>query len=135
MARRNGDVAGADDYQAKKYVWHEDHFVPEDHAPRSRYRRKAANDFVMVASSWVERLGQAKHIGTWPLAVDLLGRAWRSKNYETLPVSNVIAAKAGVPRGSKWKSLRELEAFGLIIVQSRPSRAPTVRVLLKPASD
>jgi biotin operon repressor len=129
MARRN---VVADDYQAREYVWHDDHFVPADQAPRSRSRKKAGRDFVIVPRAWVERLRRAKHIGTWSLAIDLLARSWRAKNYENLPVSNIIAAKAGVSRTSKWRALRELEALGLIVVQSRQRRVPTVKVLLEP---
>jgi hypothetical protein len=86
----------------------------------------------MVPRSWVERLGQSKHTVTYRLAFDVLYRAWRSKDYSALHVSNVIAAKAGISRASKWRALRELEALGLIVIQTRLRQSPTIKVLLEP---
>jgi hypothetical protein len=94
--------------------------------------KRPTGAFVTVPLWWVERLRQAKRASTFLLALDLLYRAWRLKNYDALAVSNIVASQAGVSRSSKWRALRELERLGLVIIRSKKRQAPTVQVLLEP---
>jgi hypothetical protein len=99
---------------------------------RAKRRQRHVGDFVMVPMMWVDRLAQSNHHGTIKLALHLLHKAWREKNYDVLKLSNVDAARVGVPARSKWRSLRELERLELVVVTSRSRRAPTIRLLKVP---
>jgi hypothetical protein len=96
--------------------------------------RRQSRDFVMVPIAWVDQLAKAERAVTYRLALHLLYRAWRTRNYDDLAVSNIAAARSGVSPRSKSNGLAELEQLGLVAVTRHPKRAPTVRLLKVPRS-
>jgi Bacterial regulatory proteins, gntR family len=53
----------------------------------------------------------------------------RKTGNRTVAVPNGVLAKYGVPRETKRRALRELEAAGLITIEQRPRKTPLVTLL------
>ena len=102
---------------------------------RSKKRRRPGGEFVMVPLEWVDQLKKARRqSSTFSLAIHILHKAWRTKNWTAVKVSNIDAAKAGLSRRMKWYALRELERIGLLELTCRPKQTPVVKLLLVPWS-
>jgi hypothetical protein len=90
--------------------------------------RKATwqNRFILVPWAWVDRLNDARHVGTYQVALHLLYESWRNGG-RVIRLSN---SAPGIERRRKWRGLRELEQFGLIEIERRPRKAPLITVLV-----
>ncbi len=97
---------------------------PLDKPGRRRGRANVAG-FVRVPMAWKERLTKAKSAATIKLALELLFESWRTGEL-TLILSNALSRRAGVPRTTKPRGLRELERLGLVKVERQDRRAPRV---------
>jgi hypothetical protein len=86
---------------------------------------KANRYFVKVPLAWIEKLEGACG-RTYFLALRILFLHFRERG-GSIVLSN---RRAGMPRQSKHHALRDLEGRGLIAVQWRGRRAPTVEVLI-----
>jgi hypothetical protein len=91
--------------------------------------RRTEKYFVKFPSSWVDRLGTAKRISTYRIALYLLHQHWRTTG-RALPLSNVALVSAGVSRREKWRGLEELESAGLVKIERRPRKSPIITLLL-----
>jgi hypothetical protein len=78
--------------------------------------------------TWVDRLKEARRINTYRLALFLLHRHWKT-NGNTIALSNVAIAEAGVSSREKWRALIELERPGLIVIERRRRKSPLIRVI------
>lgn len=99
-------------------------------APSTQCRsRPGAQRFVKVPLVWKVRLDEARHLGTYKIAVELLFRCWKSGG-KSVVLTNVATKQIGVPARSKSRALRELEQLGLIRVERHPRKSPEVVLLL-----
>lgn len=90
-------------------------------------KQKRERTFVMVPLAWKDKLATVRAFPTYAVALELLHRQWRLGNPVSL--SNVTAATIGVERRQKWRALKELEQLGLIKINRRPRKSPTITVL------
>src|SRR6266566_168317 len=87
-------------------------------------------EFTMVPEIWLKRLQDTSH-ATFRLAIALL-RLNYQHSYHAFRLTNPPLEDMGVATGSKWRGLRELEGRGLITVERRGFKSPTVKVLHAP---
>jgi hypothetical protein len=81
--------------------------------------------FVRLPGEWAHRLCQAKHLGTYKVAVYLLHLNWKSRG-RPIRLPNAALAQMGVGRDAKWRALLELETLGLVEVSRRDRKSPEV---------
>jgi hypothetical protein len=118
------DRVMTDEEMREAFAWTPEELMQMQFPAAARATKaKLKGEFVMVPHAWIERLAGASG-ATYGLAIELLYLAWRRKGKE-LTLSN---RTAGVSRYSKWRGLRELEKRGLVTVELRPKRSPTVRL-------
>jgi hypothetical protein len=85
--------------------------------------------FVRVPLMWVNQLKAARCIGSYRLALHLLFQHWKSGS-TPIKLSTAVLAKLGLgSRKTKRRALLELERLGLISVERRPKKSPTVTIL------
>ena len=101
--------------------------LPTTAKAREAARRRRQNQFVMVPLEWKIRLGGAHSVYTFKVALELLYRHWKSGGKPVL-LPNV--GIDGVPRGTKWRALGELESLGLITIERRPKKSPRITIIL-----
>jgi hypothetical protein len=118
------DLHNLDDNALLEILRARDREAGKDSGQPKRRRR-----FVQVPDEWVERLKGARHIGSYRLAFYLLFENWRLGGGQ-IAVSNVVAETIGLVPRVKWRALRELEALGLIKIETRSRSSPLVMVLL-----
>ena len=82
----------------------------------------------MVPWQWIERTAQAARSPATLVLMELLYTAWRSKS-STFQLPNVRLKQLGVTRKVKWCVLRDLESGGLITVQRRARKTPTITLI------
>jgi hypothetical protein len=87
-------------------------------------------EFTMVPEIWLKRLRDASH-ATFRLAIALLRLNYRHANH-AFRLTNPPLEDMGVATGSKWRGLMELEGLGLITIERRGFKSPTVKVLHAP---
>jgi hypothetical protein len=97
--------------------------------PRKIAKRRER--FVKVPGIWVERLAHTRHVVTYRLALHILYRHWEVGG-KPFTLSNVVVAIEGISRWQKWRALTELERLGLITVERRKRRAPSITVIVTP---
>jgi hypothetical protein len=90
--------------------------------------RKRREQFVQVPWTWIERLAKTQSANTYRVALHLLYLHWKS-NGDPIKLANGMLAMGGVTRFSKWRALRELEQLGLIRMERRPRKSPTITVV------
>jgi hypothetical protein len=91
---------------------------PPRAAAKLRQKQKA---FVQIPLWWAERADGNGGLPEILVCVDLLHRAWRVKGK-----SFVLPNIRGVKKKVKLRVLRELEKAGLIKVEWRPGKSPTI---------
>jgi hypothetical protein len=97
-------------------------------AARSFRQTAPKRKFVKFPLDWIARLGTAKRISTYRVALHLLYQDWRT-NGKPITLSNVALRAARVSAWEKWRALAELETGGLIEVERRPQKSPIVKIL------
>jgi hypothetical protein len=97
---------------------------PKGATRKARWRKQ----FVRVPWVWVNRLKDARHIGTYRVALHLLYEHWRNGG-RSVVLPNGALKETGVSRWAKWDALRELERLGLVAVERRPRKSPLVILL------
>jgi hypothetical protein len=90
--------------------------------------KRRRRQFVMVPWIWIEKLGTARYVATYRVALHVLYRHWRGRG-EPFTLSNGMVAIEGVSRWQKWRGLRELERLGLIAIERRPRRSPRITLV------
>jgi hypothetical protein len=84
--------------------------------------------WIQVPCWWVERLAKAtRYRVTFIVALHLLYEHWRHRG-RPIKLANGALEMEGVPRGTKWRALKELEQAGLISVQRRRRKSPVITV-------
>jgi hypothetical protein len=96
---------------------------------RAATAKRHRQQFVKFPRSWVGRLQDARHIGSYRLALYLLFQHWKSDG-RPIRLSNIALVGTGVSREQKRRALWELERLGLIRVERRRYRSPLVTVLV-----
>lgn len=105
------------------------HLVPKK-AGEPQPKKIPRRQFAIVPRIWMLQLRSAKKVTTYRLALLLLYEHWRNGG-QPVRVTNVLAAKFGVPRRSKYSALQELERLNLIVMEkSSPWAAPLATPLL-----
>src|SRR5262245_30480502 len=94
-------------------------------------KRKKVEPFVMVPLWWIELATKATRSPTTMVLIELLYASWRAKR-RTFPLPNSRLRRLGVNRETKRRVLRALEQEGLIKVDRRGRKTPTVTLLLLP---
>jgi hypothetical protein len=91
---------------------------------------KARRYFVKVPWAWVLKLDGASG-QVYRLALHILFQHFRERG-GSITLTNT---RAGMPRQSKFRCLRDLEERGLVTVTWRERRAPLIQVKLSPGRD
>jgi hypothetical protein len=92
-------------------------------------KRKKAEPFVKVPLWWAEAASKAARSPVTLVLVELLRASWKTRN-TTFPLANVRLKRAGVSRKIKARVLRDLERAGLIVVEGRHGKTPTITLVL-----
>jgi hypothetical protein len=92
-------------------------------------KRKKVAAFVKVPLAWAAKAAAATNTRKAMVWIWLLHRSWE-RNSHTITVPNGALLKYGVPRETKRRALAELEAAGLIMIERRPRKSPTVKLCL-----
>jgi hypothetical protein len=91
---------------------------------------KRREHFIMVPVAWDDRLtGCTGH--TYKVALRVLYLNWKTNN-KPFPLPNGMLKYDRVSRQSKWRCLAVLERLGLITIERRPNKSPTIHVHLEP---
>ena len=91
---------------------------------------KRRKDFVIVPMAWDERLtGCTGHV--YKIAIRVLYLHWKHHGKPFL-LPNGMLLYDGVSRYSKYRALPKLERLGLITVERRRKKSPTIHVHLEP---
>jgi hypothetical protein len=93
--------------------------------PRKIQKRRA--HFIRFPFTWLERLEGAPG-QTYRLALLLLYRHWKGGG-EPIRLANGMLAIDGIPATSKKRALLDLERRGLVTVERRKKKSPTVKVV------
>jgi hypothetical protein len=88
-------------------------------------KRKKTEPFVKVPLRWIEAAAKATGSPTTMLLIELLRLRWKTQS-DTFPLPNKRLAKLGVGRDLKARKLRDLEQAGLLTVERRPQKTPSV---------
>jgi hypothetical protein len=88
---------------------------------------KRRKHFIMLPFTWSERLAGAGG-QVYALALHLLYRDWKT-NGVPIKLANGMLKIDGIGRTTKWRALVELERRGLIAIERRRGKSPTVRLL------
>jgi hypothetical protein len=100
-----------------------------EHAPASKSKgREWQRHYTLVPREWELRLLDAKHMGTYRLAIELLYLHWWDKG-KPVTLSGKAAKAVKLPARSKSRALAELERLGLVSVARQPRRSPRVTLL------
>ena len=93
-------------------------------------KKKRRQQFILIPWIWMVQLKSTQSITTYRLALLLLYEHWRNGG-QPVRVTNVLAAKFGIPRRSKYSALQELEQLNLIVTEkSSQWAAPLAMPLL-----
>jgi len=92
-------------------------------------RQRGREPFTKFPHSWERCLQQARRISTYRVAHHLLFLHWKA-NGRPILLSNIALAGKGVSGRSKWRALAELESMGLIRIERRNRKSPTIRLLV-----
>ena len=96
---------------------------------RAATAKRHRQQFVKFPRSWVGQLQDARHIGSYRIALYLLFQHWKSDG-RPIRLSNIALVGMGVSREQKRRALWELERLGLIRVERRRYRSPLVTVVV-----
>ncbi len=77
---------------------------------------------------WAKAAAEATKTPKALVWVRLLHMAWKAGSL-TFPLPNGKLEDDGVTRFTKYRALRELEAAGLIVVERRHGKTPTVSIV------
>jgi hypothetical protein len=93
-------------------------------------RRRSREPFTKFPHSWESRLLKTRRVSTYRVALRLLYLHWKAAGRPIL-LANAALAEKGVSRYSKWKAMAELARLGLIKVERRNRKSPSVRILVE----
>jgi hypothetical protein len=95
-------------------------------APKARKRRQ---QFTLVPDVWKKRLAEGTtNCSTYKLALALLHRDWKNDG-RPVRLANKGLEADGLNRKQKYRALTDLERLGLVTVERRFRKSPTVKVL------
>lgn len=94
----------------------------------SNTRRLEHKAFAKVPLGWAAKAAKATNTTKAMVWIILLHAAWKA-NSTSFPLPNGKLKRAGVTRYAKYRTLKELQAGGLITVERNHGKAPTVTVL------
>jgi hypothetical protein len=102
--------------------------LAEQQQARKSKQKEWQRHCTVIPRMWELRLLQAKRIGTYRLAHELLYLNWYGKSAPVI-VSGKVAKAVKISARSKWEALAELERLGLIEVDRKPRKAPRAVLL------
>jgi hypothetical protein len=100
-------------------------------APKPARIKRSTELFTKFPQSWEDRLSRARSPSTYRVALHLLRQYWQTDQLQ-FDLANGGLELKGVDRHAKQTALRELERAGLILVQRRPRKSPTITLLVRP---
>jgi hypothetical protein len=104
--------------------------MPEARVGTPAKIQKRRRDFIMMPVAWDDRLtGCTGH--TYKIANRVLYLRWKNRG-QPFRLPNSMLEYDGVSRYSKWRALTKLERLGLISIERRSGKSPTVHVRLEP---
>lgn len=92
--------------------------------------RKRREQYVQFPMWWVEKLTNARG-KVWYVAIYVLHLDWK-KDHKPFKLANGMLRYDGVSRYTKWRALGTLERLGLISIDRRSRKSPTIHVHLEP---
>jgi hypothetical protein len=101
-------------------------YVKPYEPPAVRRRRE---QFALFPMWWAERLIDADG-RTWALAVYILHRFWKNKNQPFKLPNLALGSATEINRYAKYRALTYLERRGLVKVERRSGKSPTVTPIL-----
>jgi hypothetical protein len=87
-------------------------------------------NFIMMPMIWWERLSECTSAHTYHVAIFLLHLHWRNHR-KPFKLANGMLKYDGVSQPTKWRALVALERLGLITVDGRKGKSPTIHVHLE----
>ena len=90
---------------------------------------KSKDPFVKVPLWWITEATKATRTPKALVCIELLHKAWKTRS-QTFSLPNGRLRKLGISREIKRRTLRELEAAGLITVERRHGKNPLVTMVL-----
>ena len=95
----------------------------------AKKKKRKEPPFVMVPLWWAEAASKATKSPELLICARLLYLRW-GRGSETIPLPNSYFERHAVSREIKRRVLRDLEAAGLITVERRHGKSPTVTIVL-----
>jgi hypothetical protein len=92
-------------------------------------KKKWRRQFIKFPWAWMDLLRATTSGSAYRLALILVYEHWRTGG-RPIMLSNIAAEKEGLSRHSKWRALRELEKLGLVVLEKRPRKSPTIRLMM-----
>ena len=99
--------------------------------PSIAARKSKQKDFTLLSLQWAADTAKAAKTPGAMVWILMNHMAWKTKN-TTFPLSNMLLARYGVDRFTKYRVLANLEKAGRIMVQHRNKQAPVVTLLVTP---
>jgi hypothetical protein len=94
----------------------------------NKTRRREHKAFAKVPLEWAAKAAKATNTTKAMVWLILLHAAWEA-NRASVPLPNGKLKRVGVTRYAKYRTLKELQAGGLITVERNRGKAPTVTIL------
>jgi hypothetical protein len=95
--------------------------------PVEKKLQKKREIFIRTPFSWWEKLS-GYHGQTLAVALFIIHLNWKSKG-QPFKLANGMLESHGISRRTKGRALVELERLGLISVERRAKKSPTIRIL------
>jgi hypothetical protein len=99
--------------------------------PDTPVRKTKRKDFTQLQLEWAADTAKAARTPGAMVWILLQYMAWRTKS-TTFPLFNILLARYGVDRRTKYRILANLEKAGRIKTQRRNKQAPLVTLLVMP---
>jgi hypothetical protein len=90
--------------------------------------KKSSEPFAILPLAWAVKAAAATHTPKALVWVWLIHQARKTKS-NTVAISNEALAQYGISRYAKMRTLRQLEAAGLVEISCHRGRAITVKLL------
>ena len=118
-----------DPFDLEKLLLNQEEMMAYSSKSAAPKARKCRQQFTLVPDVWKKRLAEGTtNCGTYKLALALLHRDWKNDG-RPVRLANKGLEADGLNRKQKYRALADLERLGLVTVERRFRKSPTVKVL------